>query len=220
MPRRTSSKSSSASRTTRGETRAEQQARMRQTVAAYLRSQVPVPRTAAAFNATLDAYREEAEPRQAQAFRRAILSANEQDQATITILQTENAMLHRKLQQLQSEKATHEFNMKMKRLNPLLVTTENFIPRWYAEKYLVRGGPSTSSDGRQDEQQQQAAAAAAVPDRDQGVPASSTSTTAPATLPAADVLDDGEPLSAISDDDGASGVFETLPQAGPSCSKH
>ena len=58
-------------------------------------------------------------------------------------------------------------------------------------------------------------------DSDEPLSASTTTPPLPQMRTFLDELDDDEPLSTISDgDNDPFGFFETLPQAGPSCTKH
>ncbi|SJX65261.1 related to transposase [Sporisorium reilianum f. sp. reilianum] len=195
--------------------------------------EIAMPRLASAFNATLDAtlntHAQEPGSCDARALKRTIQQANEEAQASIAILEAKVAILQ--AQQDRKSKTSAKLGRKHAQGDTWVLTKDRIITQEEAERALAEKEASTSTNrggNCQEEEEVVAAPSAAVidrddtlVDRDEAISASSTTTTMTAMLLAADDLDDGEPLSAISDDEeDPFGFFETLPKPGPSRMRH
>ncbi|SJX66004.1 related to transposase [Sporisorium reilianum f. sp. reilianum] len=113
-----------------------------------------------------------------------------------------------------------------------VLSKDVMITREFAECELVAKGPAKSRRTRGNCQEEEEEVAAPPPaaaldgddaseDGDEALLASPSTPSPPPTHSLLDELDDGEPLSAVDDDDpGGFGFFDTLPQAGPSRMEH
>lgn len=195
--------------------------------------EIDIPQSNAAVNAMLNAYRSEPMVRQASQLKRSLLSAYEAPQATISVLQAENMLL--RSQEEQRRRKTQKVKRKDAVVDKMVLSKDKMITREYAERELVAKEPAMDAKRRKDEakkrreEEERAVVSTAVAvddgeeaveDGDERVSSPSGVVATPAMPRIDDNLDDGEPLSAISDDDDDPyGFFETLPVAGPSRSK-
>ncbi|SJX64480.1 related to transposase [Sporisorium reilianum f. sp. reilianum] len=169
----------------------------------HLPSGTPVPRSASAFNATLDAtlntHAQEPGSHDAQTLKCTLQQTNAVAQASIAVLEAEVKML----QVQQKQKKFAKRKLVAKGPGKLRRTQGN---RQYKEEEVI-AVPSAAVDDHDD----------ASEDGNKDLLAPPTTPSPPPTHSFLDELDDGKPLSTIKDDDpGGFGFFETLPVPGPS----
>ncbi|CBQ67492.1 related to transposase (C-terminal fragment), partial [Sporisorium reilianum SRZ2] len=160
------------------------------------------PCLASAFNTTLNialnTHAQEPGSRDARALKKTIQQANEEAQASIAVLEAKDPIITRE----EAERALAEKEGS---------TLRNGAGNCQEEKEEVIAPASAAAPDGDDTSE----------DGDKGLLASPMTPSPPTMRSSLDELDDGEPLSAIDDDnDHPFGFFETLPQPGPSRIKH
>ena len=192
--------------------------------------ELAVPRSASAFNDTIDAYQQKPNAREARKLRRSVLEANEKFHASIAVLEAEITML--RAQHEAKSKIAELVGRKVAKGDQQVLSKDGMITREHSERELVAKGPFKESKrrgNRQDEAEQDTAPPAATAavyntrsdDSNVGILASAMTPPPPPMHTFLDELDDGEPLSSISNDDpGEFGFFDTVPVASSSLCKH
>ncbi|CBQ69687.1 related to transposase [Sporisorium reilianum SRZ2] len=198
------------------------------------RQEPAVPSSGSAFNAaldaTLDAHAQEPGSRNARALKRTLLEANATAQTSIAVLEAKVVILQ--AQHDRKSKTSAKLGRKCAGGDMRVLTKDRIITREEAERALAEKEASTSRNAggnRQDEEEEVVAAPSAAvddcdnasEDDDEALLVSPSTPSPPPTHSLLDELDDSEPLSTVDDDDpGGFGFFDTLPQAGPSRTKH
>ncbi|SJX63542.1 related to transposase [Sporisorium reilianum f. sp. reilianum] len=185
--------------------------------------EITVPCSTLAFNATVDTFSQEPNSRDRWTLKRSIIHAHEEAQASIAVLEAEVAIL--RAQQESASKTLAKLGRKSAKGDMWVLTKDCIITCEEAERALVEKEALMSRNGggnHQDEEEEVAAAPpAAAPDDDEGGLTSLTTPSPSPMWPFLDDLDDEQPLDMIDEvDPGGFGFFNSLPQAGPSRTKH
>lgn len=195
--------------------------------------QLTAPQASSALNVMLNAHRHEADRRNADRRKRTILDANKQAHARISVLEAENTLLRQ--QEERNKRITTKVKRKDRLGDRMVLSKNTLITREHAERELVAKKPAIAANQRKhrEKKRRQEEVVVAPPpgavldggeasdNHDKALLASTMTPPPPPMYTFLDELDDGEPLSAISDrDDDPFGFFEMLPQASPSRTKH
>ncbi|SJX66501.1 related to transposase [Sporisorium reilianum f. sp. reilianum] len=183
-----------------------------------------------AFNAAITILAQERDPHEAQKLAHSITHAHAQMAAALAASQVKSNLFRAELEQ--RSKSSMKRGKKREHGDQRVLSRTVMITRVDAERNLVAKGPYKlgKSGGKQQEEEEEEVEEeeATVSDHDdafdngnEALLASARMPSPPPTHSLLDELDDGKPLSAIDDDDPSSfRFFDTLPQAGPSCTQH
>ncbi|SPO30882.1 related to transposase [Ustilago trichophora] len=172
------------------------------------------PQTSTAVSSVLDSFRHEPNPRDASSIKNTLMQAFEGPHASIAVLKAENKLLQE--QEEQRRQAAKKTKGKKKVGDQMILSKDIMITRQHAEQELVRKKPAIAARQKQErrkKQRQQEKRAALPPsamisdgdkacaDHNNSASASSTNPTTSAVPEIINMLDDGEPLSPIEDND-------------------
>ncbi|SPO31976.1 related to transposase [Ustilago trichophora] len=191
----------------------QQAQRTRTTQQSLLQERLP-PQTSTAVSSALDAFRHEPNPRDAKAIKQTLMQAYERPHATISVLEAENKLLQE--QEDWRRQAAKKTQGKKKVGDQMILSKDIMITRQHAEQELVRKKPAIAARQKQErrkKQQQQEKWVVLPPpamlnDRDEACADNNNDALASSAIPTTsarpdiiDILDDGEPLSPIKDND-------------------
>ncbi|SPO23620.1 related to transposase [Ustilago trichophora] len=172
------------------------------------------PQTSTAVSSVLDSFRHEPNPWDASSIKNTLMQAFEGPHASIAVLKAENKLLQE--QEERRRQAAKKTKGKKKVGDQMILSKDIMITRQHAEQELVRKKPAIAARQKQErrkKQRQQEKRAALPPsamisdgdkacaDHNNSASASSTNPTTSAVPEIINMLDDGEPLSPIEDND-------------------
>ncbi|SPO28404.1 related to transposase [Ustilago trichophora] len=169
------------------------------------------PQTSTAVSSALDAFRHKPNPRDAYTLKQTLMQAYERPHATILVLEAENKLLQE--QEDRRRQAANKTQGKKKVGDQMILSKDIMITRQHAEQELVRKKPAIAARQKQEwrkKQRQQEKRVVLPPpamlnDREEACAndalASSAIPTTSARPDIIDILDDGEPLSPVKDND-------------------
>ncbi|SPO32559.1 related to transposase [Ustilago trichophora] len=172
------------------------------------------PQTSTAVSSVLDAFRHKPNPRDAKAIKQTLMQAYECPHATILVLEAKNKLLQE--QEDRRWQAAKKTQGKKKVGDQMILSKDIMITCQHAEQELVRKKPAIAARQKQErrkKQRQQEKRVVLPPpamlnDRDEACADNNNDASASSAIPTTsarpdiiDILDDGEPLSPIEDND-------------------
>ncbi|SPO27531.1 related to transposase [Ustilago trichophora] len=172
------------------------------------------PQTSTAVSSALDAFRHEPNPRDAYTLKQTLMQAYERPHATISVLEAENKLLQE--QEDRRRHAAKKMRGKKKVGDQMILSKDIMITRQHAEQELVRKKPAIAARQKQERRKKQRQQEkrvvlpppAMINDRDEACADNNNDASASSAIPTTsarqdiiDILDDGEPLSPVEDND-------------------
>ncbi|SJX64198.1 uncharacterized protein SRS1_06028 [Sporisorium reilianum f. sp. reilianum] len=182
--------------------------------------------TNATLNVMLNAFCQEPNRRDADRLKHMVMKAHKEVHARNLVLEFENMLLWQ--QEDQSKRIVTKVKWKERTGDWMVLSKDKMITHKYAERELVTKKPAIAANRRkhrqkkcwQEEEEVVAPPPATADDGDEALLTSPPTPSPPPMQKFLDELNDGKPLSAITDgDDDPFGFFDTLPQPSPSCTQ-